>query len=273
MKKLIVIIVVALMAGFTFSCKMDDPSQSKVQIVVKSTFEKSSLSKSELTETISVSKSGTNVASAISLDKFLINIKNIDIELDDECNDDCNDDCNDPDDEDKGGDDCDDILDDEIEIAGPFLIDLLSPKAADGLPVASMDLPNAAYDEIEFELDRYKSDNPKEVHDRSIYISGTLDGKPMEMWYTGDYDFKVEFPDTTDHLNLTGDDLKLYLDFHINNMLSSLNKADLSSATDGNKNGIIEIGSDDTDGNRGLAHHIIKAILESCDLDDQHDDD
>lgn len=277
------IILVVLIAGFAFSCKKNDSSQSKVLILVKSSFAEASLAKSELTGTSAISKSGTAGASAISVETFLINIKNIDIELDkeyDDGHDDMDDDNNNPDgdkddlyDDDKGGDDCIDDVDDNIEIAGPFLIDLLSPEAIDGFPIASMDLPNSAYDEIEFKLDRYRLDDPEVMHNRSIFIEGELDGKPMRMWYTGDYDFEIDFPESKDHLILTGDDLKIYLDFHINNMLTSLNKVDFSSAADRNGNGIIEIGSDDTDGNSGLAHHIIDAILESCDLDDQFDDD
>lgn len=276
MKKLMFIILVALIAGFTFSCKKNDSSQSKVLILVKSSFAEASLAKSELTGTSAISKSGTAAASAISVETFLINIKNIDIELDneyDDGNDDMDDDKDDLYDDDKGGDDCIDDVDDDIEIAGPFLIDLLSPEAINGLPVASMDLPNAAYDEIEFKLDRYKLDDPEVMHNRSIFIEGELDGKPMRMWYNADYDFEIDFPESGDHLILTGDDLKMYIDFHINSMLASLNKVDFSSAADGNGNGIIEIGSDDTDGNSGLAHHIIEALLESCDLDDQFDDD
>jgi hypothetical protein len=277
MKKLPVIIIAMLIIGFTFSCKKDDSTQSKVLIIVKSTFAKSSLTKNDLNGSNPVAKTLTYGSSTITVDTFLINIKNIDIELDDLCNDDCNDDCNDGkydmDNDDKGGDDCDVTLDDDIEITGPFLIDLLSPEAVNGFPVASMELPNASYDEIEFTLNRYKLDNPKAMYDRSIYIAGEINGKRMRMWYTGEYDFKIEFPDSSDHYILTGDDLKMYLDFHIDNMLTSLNNVDFSSAADRNGNDIIEIGSDDGDGNRILAHHIIEAVLESCDLDDQFDDD
>jgi hypothetical protein len=289
MKKLITIIIAIVIVGFTFSCKKNDSSQSKVLILVKSSFDEASLAKSELTGSSGISKSITYGASTISVDTFLVNIKNIDIELDDDCHDDnCIDDCED----DSCGDDCDDDncsddyndddkgdnnsgnkIEDDIEFAGPFLIDLLSPKAIDGLPIASVDLPNAAYDEVDFELDRCKLNDPKVIYNRSIFIAGKIDGERMRMWYNGDYEFEIDFPETENHLTLTGDDLKMYLDFHINNMLASLNKVDFSSAADRNNNGIIEIGSDDTDGNSGLAHHIIEALLESCDLDDQFDDD
>jgi hypothetical protein len=271
MKKLMFIILVALIAGITFSCKKNDTSQSKVLILVKSSFDKASLAKSELTGSAAISKSITYGASTISVDTFFINIKNIDIELDDDCHDDnCSDDCND---DDKGDNSSGNKIDDDIEFAGPFLINLISPQAVDGLPIASVDLPNAAYDEVDFELDRCKLNDPKVIYNRSIFIAGEINGERMRMWYNGDYEFEIDFPEIENHLILTGDDLKMYLDFHINNMLASLNKVDFSSAADRNGNGIIEIGSDDTDGNGGLAHHIIEAVLESCDLDDQFDDD
>jgi membrane-bound lytic murein transglycosylase B len=43
---------------------------------------------------------------------------------------------------------------------------------------------------------------------------------------------------------------------------------DLSGAVDGDGDGLIEIGPNDTDGNQALANLIANSIEDSCDLDD-----
>jgi hypothetical protein len=211
-----------------------------------------------IVKTSGVKSAGLKSASLVTVDTFLINIKEIEFGIDEER---------------EGLDDCEDSTVSEFELDGPFLIDILSSEALTGMQLATADLPRAVYDEIEFKLDRYHQNSSSKLYNRTIFIAGTIDGKRMRMWYTGDYDFEVKYADTTNYLNLDGAALKVYLDFHLNNMLASLNSFDFSGAKDLNGNGIIEIGSDDTDGNRSIAHHLIVAVHKCCDLDDKNDDD
>ena len=282
MKKLVVLIfgIVTIVA---FSCKKGNPSQTNLNIVVKSDLSKSvALGSTIITGTNGpgVIKGATLTASFITLETFLINIEDIEFEMDDDIDDiDDNDDYEDNDgdddgDDDKGiADDDDDGDSDEFEIKGPILIDLLSDEVGNGLVVATSDLPNGVYEEAEVELDRYKKDPANKMYNHTMLIEGQIDGKPMEMWYNGDYDIEIDFPDSGQSLALSGDDINVYIDFHINKMLETLNSIDFSGAKDGNNNGIIEIGSDNVDGNHDFAHYFIGAIFKSFDLDDDCDDD
>ena len=58
---------------------------------------------------------------------------------------------------------------------------------------------------------------------------------------------------------------ELVFNFNLNQVLSQV---DLSNATDGDGDGLIEIGPNDTDGNQSLANAIKNKIKDSCELDD-----
>ena len=57
------------------------------------------------------------------------------------------------------------------------------------------------------------------------------------------------------------------------NMDEVLSNVDLTTAVDGNGNGIIEIGPDDTDGNNALAEQLNDEMDDATDMDDDQDDD
>lgn len=276
------VLMLGIVAIVAFSCQKDDPTQTNLNIVVKSDLSTSvALGSTTITGTNGpgVIKGEAITASAVTLESFLINIEDIEFEMDDDIDD--NDDYEDSDgdddgddDDDKGiADDDDDGDSDEFEIKGPILIDLLSDEVGQGIVIATSELPNGVYEEAEVELDKYKKDPANKMYNHTMLIEGQIDGKPMEMWYDGDYDIEIDFPDSEQNITLTGDEINVYIDFHINQMLETLNSIDFSGAKDGNGNGIIEIGPDNIDGNHDFAHYFIGAIFKSFDLDDDDDDD
>ncbi len=276
-------IVTGIITIVSFSCKKDDPSQTSLNIVVKSDLPKSvalGITTIPGTNGPGEIKGATSTASGYTLETFLINIEDIEFELDDDIDDiDYNDDYEDDDGDDDGDDDkgiVDDDNDgdsDEFEIKGPILIDLLSTEAGHGLVIATSDLPSGVYEDVEVELDRYTKDPANEkIYNHTMFINGQIDGKKMEMWYDGDYDIELDFPDSEQNISLSGDEINVYIDFHINKMLETLNSIDFSGAKDGNGNGTIEIGPNDVDGNHEFAHYFIGAIFKSFDLDDNDDD-
>ena len=265
MKKLLLAIV-ALVAIAAFACTKEDMSKTSVTIIVKSYLSGSSALKSatvngaigadELT-------ASALTASEVTLESFLINIDEIEFELEDDF--------------DNYGDDFDDEGDDdyndEFEIKGPFVIDLLSDEAGNGLVMAAADLPNGQYEEIEVEFDKYYGDPANKLYGHTILIEGLIDGQEMKMWYDDDYDLEIDFPNTEQNFALTGSEISLYIDFYLSKMLDNLNAIDLSGLKDGNGNGIIEIGPDDTDGNNDYASHFVESLMMSFELDDDDDDD
>jgi len=240
-----VLVSLILISGLIYfgSCKKDDsndPKKSKVQLIVKS---------SKTTPT-------RNVSAEFILESMKVNIAEIEFGID----------------EDALGlpENVVDSIVDAQELNGPFLIDLFSTKAMAGLNLGATLIPNATYEEVEFELDRCLDNTNPEMYGNSVFATGTLNGLPVKFWSRDEIEIEIDFPDST-NFKLNGADFNLYLDFSIDKAKIALSKLDFSSAVDGNKNGIIEIGPNDTDGNNKLAHYLSEAIEDLFELDREND--
>ena len=165
----------------------------------------------------------------------------------------------------KNDDDPNSNLDtDEIQFRGPYQIDLLDNSNAITQTIGEAFVPDGLYKELRFKFhkdeDLLATDN---LYDRSIYIEGTLDGKPFVFWH-----------DTSENLDLgrsTGVRVQngvvnFTVQFDISQFLSSLHQIDLSQATDANENGIIEIFPNDQDGNQEIAKDLKDNIKATADL-------
>lgn len=71
----------------------------------------------------------------------------------------------------------------------------------------------------------------------------------------------------------SGENMDLYIDFNIQNIVAKMYQIDFSTAKDLNNNGVIEINPNDEDGNAELSQVIIEILTEEVDLDDENDDD
>ena len=165
----------------------------------------------------------------------------------------------------KNDDDPNSNLDtDEIQFRGPYQIDLLDNSNAITQTIGEAFVPDGLYKELRFKFhkdeDLSATDN---LFDKSIYIKGTLDGKPFVFWH-----------DTSENLDLgrsTGVRVQngvvnFTVQFDISQFLSSLHQIDLSQATDANENGIIEIFPNDQDGNQEIAKDLKDNIKATADL-------
>ncbi|MBS3738882.1 MAG: hypothetical protein KGY51_07790 [Psychroflexus sp.] len=173
----------------------------------------------------------------------------------------CNSD--DDDNDDSGEDDSSSFGDDdEFELAGPFEINLLDDETT---TIVNIEIPIGEYEEVEFKMDR--SLNPtSDLFQKSIMITGTLNGMPMTFYHTFDEDFEVDYEDSGQ--NLIIDDTnnnEVTFNFDLNAVVSAVN---LDSATDGNGDGTIEISPTDADGNNALANQIKNAIVQFTELID-----
>lgn len=248
--------IIGIVSFLMFSCQKESDS-SNAELIIK-------------TSAAPLLKSAVASASTIVIDTFYINIKDIEFEFeegyagsygtDDDIDDD---DCSD--------NDKDDSYDD-LEAEGPYLIDIMSPEALNGLVLDSYSIPNAVYDEIEFELACYHLTDNNKMQGRSAYLAGTINGNRFKLWTDKVKEFEIEFPDQS-AVSLTGDNMKLYIDISLEKIKSNLEATNLGAAVDGNNNGYIEIGHDDTDGNHSLSGSLLNAISGCFDLDDNCDDD
>jgi hypothetical protein len=149
--------------------------------------------------------------------------------------------------------------DDDFELNGPFELSLNS----DVITVINVEIPVGEYEEVEFEMDR--STNPNsDLFQKSILMRGTISGTEFEFFHTFSEEFEVDYEDAGQNLVITEDNNNTII-FEFD-LTSVFNSVDLSGATDGNENGVIEISPEDSDGNRQLANRIKNAIKDFLDL-------
>lgn len=201
--------LIAMVALATFaSCSSDDDDKvdvekgkSTVQVLLKATQE------GDITIPglpVALAEGGENT-SPLKLEKMFINIAEIEFEVSDDM-------------EDKGYSD--------IELKGPFAIDLLSEKASKGWTLATTNVPNGTYEELEFEFDVYNGDN-KDFADlvgNTIYASGKFDLGIMEIPFTikSDRELELELEYENKPLVLDGDKSKVFIELNINAVLNDL---------------------------------------------------
>lgn len=154
----------------------------------------------------------------------------------------------------------------DIKFSGPYQLDLLS--GADPLveTIGAAEIPNGNYKEIRFKLHKDEDlASTDDLFDRSIFLAGNIDGTPFEMWH-----------DTSENLDVgrsTGvivldNQINISVNFSIDQFLNSLHIIDLTQAVDGNGDGLIEINTNDPDGNKEIADLLKENIKEAADLID-----
>lgn len=181
---------------------------------------------------------------AVTLNSFKINLKEIEFEMDDDFS---------------TGDGFYGT-DDDIELLGPFELNLLNGTTE----ITSLNVPSGVYKEVEFKMSKNRTSG-SEMFNKSIEIKGTINGTPFEFWHNVEEDFEIDYEDTNQNIIVTNNATTIVFDFDLNAVISSV---DFSIATDGNGDGTIEISPNDPDGNQNLAHLIKDKIKDSCDLDD-----
>ncbi|MEX2350054.1 MAG: hypothetical protein WD554_04180 [Flavobacteriaceae bacterium] len=233
------------------SCSKDDGSSSLTEtaattIGMKATFE-----------------SGRALAD-VTVSTFLINVEDFELEFDDDGLEG---------DDDGLGDDDDSLADDDgmgsgsgsytdIELDGPFELDLSQPGVV--FPIANVEVPVGQYEELEFDVVRSQNPN-SDLFQKSILIAGTLDNVPFTFWHDFEEDVEVEYEDTNIDIIVESDGESIIINFDLSFLFDTA-VIDLSTAVDGNGDGIIEISPTDVDGNNALAEQIKEAIKNAIDL-------
>ena len=214
----------------SISCSKDDSNDDNLMIKAKST---STLSQSRISS-----------IAAVTISEFKINIKEIELEFDDDYNE----------------IDTDGFIDsdDEIELEGPFELDLLSGTSN----IASLEIPEANYEEIEFEFDK-NTDESSEMFNKTVKIHGTIENIPFIFWHDFEEEIEVDFENEVNDITISANLIDIVINFNLDTIL---NQVDLTSALDGDNNGIIEISPEDPDGNNELADLIKEALKNATEL-------
>ena len=121
----------------------------------------------------------------------------------------------------------------DVELEGPFPINLLSEKVQSGLTLSTTKVPNGTYDEIEFELDVYKGEDEqfKNLVGNTIYASGSFDlgENVIPFIIKSEEEMEVELEYENSPLVLDGANTKVFIDLNLNKAVSELIK---NAATD-----------------------------------------
>lgn len=241
----ILILTLALVLNSSCSNDKTDSSVGKLNISAKSSF----------TNLTGKSSSTNKMAGDIVIDDFRMNLSKFELELDFE-------DENYQDDQNEQWDD-DGYYDfeDEIELMGPFELDLMSGQ----ISFLNVTVPVGNYDELEFKFDE-STDPSSDLFGKSVIIQGTIDNTPFIFWHNFDDEVEVDFEDAQFDISVTQNSQGIVINFDLGQILDSVNGVDLTLATDGNQDGTIEISPEDSDGNNALAEAIRHKIKEYINL-------
>ncbi len=252
LKALIGIIALLLMVT---ACSSDsNSSQNTMKIVAKATY----------TNPAGKNATAASATSGVVLTSFKVNIKKIEFKLADatgggEAGDDHGGDHH------GNGDNNHDGMyngDDEVGLNGPWELDLLNQNA----PVTTVTIANGTYEEVEFKLNK-SLNTSSPMYNKTIEVRGTINGTPFVFWHNYEQQFEVDYHNAAQNLVVSNSSFDLVLNINLDQVMSQV---DLTSAVDGNGNGTIEIGPDDTDGNNALAAQLNTHIGHSCEMHDEN---
>ena len=200
----------------------------------------------------------TSKTDAIVLNSFKVNIREIEFNVAGFAGKDGGGDDNGPGWDDNGSFDSND----EAELLGPWELDLLNQT----VPVTTVTVPNGTYSEVEFKLSpSLVAASP--IFGKTVEIQGTINGTPFVYWNNFDQKYEIHYQDPTQNLVITNGSYDLVFNYDLNQVVNAI---DLSSAVDGNGNGVIEIGPNDTDGNNALAVAFHDHMHDGCEMESHH---
>ena len=153
----------------------------------------------------------------------------------------------------------------DAEFYGPFELDLLGSTSE--IRITDAAVPFDTFEEIEFDMAKGRVDG-SEMFGKSILAEGSIDGTPFIFWHDTDDEFEVDYPNANQDLTITGNGEVIVINFNLDQVFGVTSSIDLSSATDGNNNSLIEIYPGDPDGNSQLAHSIKELIHDHTELGD-----
>ncbi|TQD37667.1 DUF4382 domain-containing protein [Haloflavibacter putidus] len=155
--------------------------------------------------------------------------------------------------------------DDDIELQGPFELDLLADNP---IQLVNLEVPNGVYEEIEFEFEK-STNQDSDLFNQSIRMTGEIDGTPFVFWHDFEEEIEIDFEDTNQNITINNDQNTVVINFDLTGIVGAAGSVDLSTALDGNNDGEIVISpeeGEDTDGNQLLAGALKEAIKAQIEL-------
>lgn len=152
----------------------------------------------------------------------------------------------------------------EVQFRGPYDVDMMSETDALSQTIGETPVQAGTYKVLRFKLHKSRDRDPSHpLYDRSVFISGSIDGVPFEFWHDTSENFDLE---NTEGITVADNLVSVVVRFNIDHLLSSVHNIDLSQAVDENDDGTIEINPDDGDGNKEIADQLKENIKMAADL-------
>ncbi|MCU4174224.1 hypothetical protein [Carboxylicivirga sp. N1Y90] len=231
------VLIASVCIAIFASCSKDDTidNKSRVEVAIK-------------TSTAKQLKS--TATDDLVIEKFEINIAEIEFDIDDDMEDLL-----------PAGD----TLFTDVELDGPFLIDLMSSDAATGIKLAIANVPNAVYEEIEFDFDIYEEDDTKDIYGHSIFATGTYSNTPFVIISDEEWEIELEYPNG---YKLDGAESKLWIDLNLDLFKQQVAAIDFTQAeiTDGT----IIISKDS---NKEILNAFEKALENAFEVEEEGEDE
>jgi hypothetical protein len=156
----------------------------------------------------------------------------------------------------------------DVKLNGPFLLDLLNPNTTLSQAIASVNIPNAKYEEIKFSF--VPSILPGEMSGKSYMIVGTINGTPFKVWSTKKVELEMDFSDPTKDFMVNSNDLSLTIKFQLDAFMAKLTYlANQGLLIDTDQDGVIEISTESDDNHQDIGELIKKLLENETHLDDK----
>ncbi len=247
MKGVLAILLISSLSLVGCSSESNDPNSGQLRVGIRSNPD------------LITRATDSRAEAAILITEFKMNLKEFELELDDEFED-----------PESWDDDSDDWNDDghydymdEFEFEGPFELDLMSGQVT----FITANVPNGVYEELEFKFHK-GTDSSSELFGKTILIRGTIDDIPFEFWDDFWDEIEVDFSNPQIDITVQNDVNSVVIFFDLNSVINAAGGVDLSTAQDGNQDGLIEIYHNDPDGNSDLAQLLRNKIRDHIDLID-----
>ncbi len=154
----------------------------------------------------------------------------------------------------------------DVELEGPFLIDLLSADAETGIDLATADVPNAVYEEIEFDFEPYDKDEPAEMTGKTIWVKGSYEGTAFTIISDEELELELEY---ANGYTLDGADSRLFIDLNLAQLKTFVAAIDFTAAV-AEEDGSILITKEK---NEDILKQFEEAIENSFDIDEDDEDE
>lgn len=91
-------------------------------------------------------------------------------------------------------------------------------------------------------------------------------------WHDFDEEIEIDFEDSAQNFIINNDENMLVINFDLTGIIGSNELVDLTTAVDGNGDGVITISPEDEDGNQQLAEQMKEAIKSQIELLEEDED-